>query len=91
MTKSEELRRLEIGEWLTREKSKRAAGDWLEWLAMSCPEISERTAQRYMLEYHKRSDEYDRLSDPEPVFTQLTGHSTPLTGDVSEHVLEFQR
>ena len=41
---------IEVGEWLKQAKDspEMKHGQWLPWLKASCPDISERTAQRYM-------------------------------------------
>jgi hypothetical protein len=37
-----------LGQILNEAKDKVAHGEWLPWLKLNCPEIPERTAQRYM-------------------------------------------
>jgi protein gp37 len=41
----------QVGAWLVAAKAKCKHGDWLDWLADNCPEISRYTSSRYMKTY----------------------------------------
>ena len=43
----------QVGGWLIAAKDKCEHGEWLDWLAENCPEISHDTASRYMKLYEK--------------------------------------
>ena len=43
----------QVGAWLTAAKDKCQHGEWLPWLADNCPEITRRTATRYMVIYQR--------------------------------------
>jgi len=43
----------QVGAWLVAAKNKCQHGEWLDWLAMNCLEISHDTATRYMKVYDK--------------------------------------
>ena len=42
----------QVGAFLVVAKSKVKHGEWLDWLAENCPEISHDTATRYVKTYH---------------------------------------
>jgi hypothetical protein len=50
-------RAMEVGALLNEAKLKQPHGKWLPWLTENCPEVPERTAQRYM----KLADEKEKL------------------------------
>lgn len=41
----------QVGAWLVAAKDKCQHGEWLPWLAENCPEISERTHNKYVATY----------------------------------------
>ncbi len=46
----------QVGAWLVAAKDKCQHGEWLDWLAEYCPEISQRTAYNYIATYDKLKD-----------------------------------
>ena len=61
------------GAYLTAAKSLCAHGTWLPWLAENCPEISDRTAQRYMALYEEYKTNPTLMSNltPTQAYKQL--------------------
>ena len=53
----------QVGAWLVAAKGKCQHGQWLEWLSENCPEVSERTARRYMELYNKAISNRSLMSD----------------------------
>src|SRR3990167_4407011 len=53
----------QVGAWLTAAKDKCEHGDWLPWLAKKCPEITDRTARKYMALYRKVEPNRNLSSD----------------------------
>ena len=43
----------QVGAWLTAAKAKCQHGEWLPWLADNCPDITRRTATKYMGIYQR--------------------------------------
>ncbi len=64
---------IQAGELLIGQQNKVPEGEWLDWLSFNCPEISARTAQRYMHIYNQRQLECDSASSTKDVLQLLTG------------------
>lgn len=52
----------ECGRLLSAEKTKVEHGEWLQWLEINCPNITARTAQRYM-DHGRKYDSVSHLVD----------------------------
>jgi hypothetical protein len=59
---------IEAGERLIEAKAMLSHGEWLPWLKQNCPDVSDRTAQRYMhLAKHKNDTVSDLSAAPKAV------------------------
>jgi phage N-6-adenine-methyltransferase len=56
----------QVGAWLTAAKAKCQHGEWLPWLADNCPEITRRTATRYMQLYERAASNGTLMSHLTP-------------------------